>query len=47
MVFRVQDYPSPTCFLDDLDSELYLSLPKNPKNSVQRFCWGDEKLKSS
>ena len=44
MLSPVQDSPSPTCSLDDFDSELSLSLPKKTKETVQRFRWGDEKL---
>ena len=44
MLSAVQDSLSPTCFLDDSDSELSLPLPKKPKKTLQRLRWGDEKL---
>ena len=45
-MLSLQDSLSPTCFLDDSDSELSLSLPKKAKKALQRLRWGDEKLES-
>ena len=46
MLLPEQDAPSPTYLIDDSDTELSVSLRKNPEETIKKFHWGDEKLES-